>query len=373
MVGEKVKLSRSLSIYLDVMRIVAAMGVVFLHARLWIMPGMPHFVSNHGKEAVIVFFVLSGFVIKYVSDTKEGDARLYSVARLSRIYSVVVISIVFCLCIDGIGMNINPRYYENVAARGFYGEVNLANILQYLTLTHELWFNQAQLGTMQPYWSLGYEVPYYLLFGLVLFLPGRMRSVGAALWFCLVGPKIALYGVIWMLGAMTYDAIPWFRQKVDPWLAKALFATTFLIYVVMNHFWGPHAVVPILAHGSLRAEAVAFAYALGIGCVMSLNILLFDCALHGRDIWNDRLTRAIRWFAGATFTIYIVHQPIVIFIRGTFPRVVASPLYGIAAIAATLALCLVVAELGERRKSIYVALFGKLLGARSPEPRPVSS
>src|SRR3984957_15539354 len=75
------------SLYLDLVRAAASFFVVLDHApTLFDMPGTPRW----GHQAVVVFFVLSGYVISHVSDTKEPTGRAFVVARLARLWSVLV-------------------------------------------------------------------------------------------------------------------------------------------------------------------------------------------------------------------------------------------------------------------------------------------
>jgi peptidoglycan/LPS O-acetylase OafA/YrhL len=43
-----------------------------------------------GSEAVMAFFVLSGFVIAYVADQRETTLQAFAAARLARLYSVII-------------------------------------------------------------------------------------------------------------------------------------------------------------------------------------------------------------------------------------------------------------------------------------------
>ena len=82
-------MNKQLSIYLDLLRFTAALLVYLTH-----LPGRcgGYFwqFASYGREAVIFFFVLSGFVIAFVSDTKERDPKQYFLNRMARLYSVVL-------------------------------------------------------------------------------------------------------------------------------------------------------------------------------------------------------------------------------------------------------------------------------------------
>ena len=101
---------KEFSLYLDLVRFLAAVTVVIYHSnyRELIPASLP--IRNAGHSAVIVFFVLSGFVVAYVVDTKERTALEYWSSRLSRIYSVAVPAVILTLILDNIGEQLVPHY-----------------------------------------------------------------------------------------------------------------------------------------------------------------------------------------------------------------------------------------------------------------------
>lgn len=77
-----------LSIYLDLIRVGAAIVVALSHAWPVLFPHFP--LPFPGHQAVIVFFVLSGFVIAYTTDRKDRTLKIYMANRLSRLWSVII-------------------------------------------------------------------------------------------------------------------------------------------------------------------------------------------------------------------------------------------------------------------------------------------
>jgi peptidoglycan/LPS O-acetylase OafA/YrhL len=57
---------------------------------------------------VDVFFVLSGFVIAFVTTERESDGRSFAIARLARVYSVALPALVVTFVLDAIGRSIKP-------------------------------------------------------------------------------------------------------------------------------------------------------------------------------------------------------------------------------------------------------------------------
>src|SRR3954447_25767284 len=78
-------LTPTLSLYLDVLRFTAAFAVFISHyAPGYRSGGLFWQFAGFGRTSVLVFFVLSGFVIAYVSQGKESSLQEYALSRLSR-------------------------------------------------------------------------------------------------------------------------------------------------------------------------------------------------------------------------------------------------------------------------------------------------
>ena len=78
-------MNRCLSLYLDLIRPLAALCVLLSHISLPQISGTLKSFSLAGAQAVNVFFVLSGFVIAHVWATRESNVRDYAIARAARI------------------------------------------------------------------------------------------------------------------------------------------------------------------------------------------------------------------------------------------------------------------------------------------------
>src|ERR1043165_578001 len=80
-----VKLPEGFSVYLDLVRVLAALAVWFHHIgdfhSWWPVQNF----LKPGLDAIIVFFVLSGYVIAFASDTREKTLQEYTLRRMARI------------------------------------------------------------------------------------------------------------------------------------------------------------------------------------------------------------------------------------------------------------------------------------------------
>ena len=101
-------MTNALSLYLDALRFGAAF-VVFLSHYGKFTRGMLWQMQPYGRTAVMVFFVLSGFVIAWVTETRERTVEDYALSRLARLYSVIVPAFILTAVLDHVAMAINPH------------------------------------------------------------------------------------------------------------------------------------------------------------------------------------------------------------------------------------------------------------------------
>ena len=353
------RLSVNTSLYLDALRLAAAFAVFLGHSKVLFFSTMrlgPLF--GQAREAVAVFFVLSGFVISFVTQEKEGDWASYCVARLSRIYSVAFVAVVLTLAADRIGSSWDPAYYGGLA---FYVPEALGSALRYLTFTNQLWLGHVIYGTDEPYWSLGFEVWYYVLFAFAVFLPTRARIVAIALWLCLCGPKIAAYLPLWLLGVAAYGAYSNGRPNWRRRTAYAVFLSTFPLYGALWYCLGQRTGNMYATYG-LAQECLNLFYFMAVGVLVALNILAFDAVAGFKPILGAKTAQTLRWLAGASFTLYLMHQPLLVMASSLVPSSRTSAASGAACCAGTLLLVALIAELGERRKRLFSRCFQLLAG-----------
>src|ERR1700740_120911 len=104
----------ALSLYLDALRFGAAFTVLVSHyAAGRYSGGLFWQVMPYGRIAVLLFFVLSGFVIAWITETRESSLEDYGLSRVARLYSVILPA-----ALDQIAMAIDPRLYGPQSAQG---------------------------------------------------------------------------------------------------------------------------------------------------------------------------------------------------------------------------------------------------------------
>ena len=301
----------SFSLYLDLVRFGAACLVYLYHSNMRFLVADVLPASQYGHSAVIVFFVLSGYVIAYVTDTKEKTWTVYAASRLSRVYSVVLPTLALTLILDACGRSLYPEVYDYP-----FDQFGL-RIAGSALMLNEIWFVSITYLSNVPFWSIAFEFWYYVLFGVVTFLRGGVRVwVGIAL-IALLGPKILLLLPVWVSGVALYRW-KWLldRSRAFSWCLVAIstIGISATHHIGVYQLWTDwlQAVV-----GPERFVQLTFArYFLGDYLLCALVFMNFAGVRIVADSLGPvirRMERPIRLVVAYTFTLYLLHQPLFIF------------------------------------------------------------
>lgn len=335
-------MERSTSVYLDLVRFIAALAVFVGHvSSARFTGGLFWQVAPYMAPAVAIFFVLSGYVIGHVTERREVDAATYATNRLARIASVCLPAIVLTLTLDTIGRAVSPGLYS--LQWGYTAAHPLLQIATALTFTQRLWWCDLTIGSDLPYWSLNNEVAYYLLFGVATFGLGRVRVALLALLALAYGPPILLLLPLWLLGLLAFR-LPARPGRRAGWL---LVAGAFASYVAYET-WSWHSGRILATLGPASRPEIAQDY---------LVAILFVASLTGVRAVAPDLTGLVgllgppsRWLAGRTFSLYLYHLPVAQFLAAVNPLPPAHPLSRVIVLGGTLAVVAVLARYTELRK-----------------------
>lgn len=203
--------------WLDMIRFLAAFCVLLCHGRGYFLPeygALPvenrsiitfifYSFTRLGHEAVIIFFVLSGYLVggrgiqRIIN--KQFNWQNYAVDRLVRIFLPLLGAVVF-VCVAAFIQGTGPDW-----------ELALMNLLSLQGIFSS--------PIVDPFWSLSYEVWFYIILGCVGgFALIKNISIQIILMvlltFCVyVFTKLStIYLFIWLIGAMGYF-IPWTRLR----------------------------------------------------------------------------------------------------------------------------------------------------------------
>jgi peptidoglycan/LPS O-acetylase OafA/YrhL len=320
-------MSKALSQFLDAARWIAALAVLLGHGSVMInisdiMVG-PHgpgvyawwFLTAFWHPAVVVFFVISGFLVGG-SALKRLRAprpmlRDFYIDRFGRVYIVFLPALALGVCIDTLGRALFPHsgLYETPLFQPFFEP---KNILTALIQQQGLW--GGQVGANGPLWSLAMEFWYYVTFPLLMLPLSRYhekntRFAAAVLGLALVtaltlpGDLVGfnfLFGyAIWGLGCAASQANrPIIRSK---WLSLGLFLAAAIVVrlAVRGAYVEHHEIIHRFADLTL---ATLFA-----------NLLL-TLRFAGENGFAALRSSIHRRFADFSFSLYVTHTPLVFFV-----------------------------------------------------------
>ena len=362
-------MTRPLSIFLDFLRFTAALLVFFHHAAFrQFGTHLPRNFAGTGTEPVMVFFVLSGFVIAYTAENKDYDIRVYWVSRLARLLSVSLAAIVLTMVFDFIGNRLDPIFYTQHSADAFWLK-NLATpewfrVVTTATFTNEIWWLDLWPGTNGPFWSLGYEVAYYLIFSIAFYLRGTGRMVLLAASVLLIGPKILLLLPVWLLGVLAWKIVKSGRLSA----AGGAVIVTLALPTYALFIW---AQIPqVLAQRFVDAVGTdRFGHAAAcIGDVVT-GILVTACIIGfvGMQSWFAKplqyYAKPIRLLASMTFSLYLLHYPLIYFLAAVWRSQGLAFASSVLVLGGTLTIVFLVSRVTEVKKDAWRPILSRFIGS----------
>src|SRR5438270_2959038 len=362
------ELSRSKSALFNFIRWTAALVVVVGHvnsyANLIGGEGMtaPYRIYNycalHAHAAVMVFFVLSGYFVTFATVRKCAKEsyrfRDYFLDRWSRIYSVLLAAVAFTLVLDVIGRVLSPVYRD---AKVIPQDHLLLRLFMNVFSLQGVQGHRVQLGSNPPLWSIGYEFTFYVLFGLFFFRKQLFRRqlffvASIVLILAVIGVKMALYFVIWLLGVATYYATQRVRIRVS-WMTTVLLLA---LVVVAKH-------VINYAH-VLHLTEFANDF------IFSVVVALFFLPDISSSTVPRLLERVNDFFAEYGYSIYAYHLPIVIFFYAIVEKVMGVRLSPLVTAVLLPVICLIGARLlysvSEAQRPRFRAIGARIYDAAGP-------
>jgi peptidoglycan/LPS O-acetylase OafA/YrhL len=348
-----------LSLFLDIMRFAAAF-VVFLHHLTSrplnsVFPWVPW-----GHEAVLLFFVMSGFVIAFVIDTKERDVRHYSVARLGRLYSVVLPALLLTVVADYFGRAAAPDLYASAP----YDHAFL-RVLVNLVFLQQSWNLTVIPLSNGPFWSLAYEFWYYVIFGASMLLTGNRRVAVVGLACLLAGPRILALFPVWLTGVVAYRlSRSWLPSQAVARLVFSLAAAALVAIVIagnplvsLGHEFRKAFPDDRLQVGPLRlflGDTGDLCGDLLFGALFALLIVTVSGTV-SESMTRGRAAATARYLAGSTFSLYLFHAPL-LFVSAALFHVDKDSAVELAVLAfSVLACCFALAYISERQLPRYRA------------------
>ncbi len=294
--------------WLDLVRFLAAFMVLVVHARHFsfvdfgalqadqkslFVAGL-YAITRIGNEAVILFFVLSGFLVGGVAAVRihDGTFRLadYAIDRFSRIMLPLVPALIL------------SALFAGVTVGGFEFWVFVGNLLSLQGVLVNVF------GGNAPLWSLSYEVWFYILVGGIglLMLKGNKYCWGGILIlvFMAVFTKLAVvYLFCWLIGALAYVYRP------NHFGRKLFVSSMILVFsaIALVELTSPSDSLSVGGWRMYLPSAEISKLLLAIG--MSLFIQQ-TALLHPKREFSIKINYLGTTLATFAYTLYLTHYPI---------------------------------------------------------------
>lgn len=358
-------MNRSFSIFLDLMRVVSALAVVLYHSNLRLLTTDKLPLANHGHAAVIVFFVLSGYVIAHITDTRENTPAEYWSSRLARIYSLALPVVLLTPLLDQLGAAMAPQFYEGRTTH----DLGWLRIFTSLAFLNEVWTLSIMSFSNVPYWSLCYEAWYYVLFAIITFTRGRARVAWCGAVMLLIGPKILLLAPVWATGVVLYrwQAL----QRMGPSGGLALLFFAVLGYGLFHGFDVSEAGSAWLRQriGAHWHQQLAFSRYFLTDYLLALIVACYFISIRALAPPLERIGPVVRPLAAYTFSIYLLHQPLIQFYAALFNGDPSGSGFYIVTMWAVFASTWAIGTVTERQRHHWRRAIRGIL--TSPEPQPL--
>ena len=318
-------------IYLDLLRGISALIVCAGHLRNVLFVDFPqsqiqgifaksfYFVTGLGHEAVMVFFVLSGYFVggSVLRRLSSFSMKNYLVARITRLHTVAIPALIFTLLIDILIQGVDSSILSGEMYGVFQSGPNSDFSASIITFIGNLFFLQTLevpvFGSNAPLWSLAYEFWFYILFPLLLIISKRISTSLQEYWLYCVTFLIICYfflnviGVgfgIWILGTIVFylhesNSVSKKDSRLKFWITLLLFIASLLVSSV--HYFG-QVVTDLL-----------------IGLTLSIHLLYAGKNMVAAEV-DSVIDKAKLWLSDISYSLYAFHFPIVLLMYALFPK-----------------------------------------------------
>jgi peptidoglycan/LPS O-acetylase OafA/YrhL len=309
--------------------------------------------------------------------------RVYLIDRASRIYSVALPAMALTLAVAALCFLVNRPYFDQeIAPLSNHAALRVTLNLTFLS---QIWgFNTVQFAD-SPFWSLSYECLFYVAYGFIFYLRSTRRVLALIAWAVVAGPQVLFLFPLWLLGCALYDGYQAIRRKPSAGILR----TITLLYVgaavtlgalghtelilAPVHLDRAMAALPnplLLIHeNSIRATTRAVANGTLAAAAMFLLLLLSDLVSLAR---NHPCARRFRRIANGTFTIYLMHYPLMMLARSVNLLRANAPILGTVSVSGIVLMLIAIAGPVDTFKSKLRSTLGKArLSRRALASRPV--
>jgi peptidoglycan/LPS O-acetylase OafA/YrhL len=296
------KIKPEISIVLDLFRGVSAQLVVIGHLLSFFTWQQKYHIPTIQNFAVLVFFVLSGFLIVQTSFLKgeEYGLKNYLIDRFSRIFFTFIPALVLIFVVD----ILIQQYGEYSPKYKFDVQNFVANIFQLQSYPFIRKLNIEAFGSGRPLWTVAIEWWLYVGFGFsyyILYLKQKL-NFGQLFLFLICLPVLLFYiqnrgqglTIYWVLGLLLAVAYNHEYKQFNPKLFTML-------------------ILLLVAGIAYRTVFCHKMYDLGIALFFTLIIFLFFNAPNSYKIAinSTKMAGLSKILASYSYSLYLVHYSLI--------------------------------------------------------------
>ncbi|HLK28163.1 MAG TPA: acyltransferase [Puia sp.] len=263
-----------------------------------------YFVTGFAHDAVMVFFVLSGFFI--ISSIHQAvisnrwSAKDYMINRLTRLWVVLLPALILTFLLDKVGLMQFKNAYTYTGTITTMTAINPYDSLSFGDFIGNLFFLQyikvPTFGSNGALWSLANEFWYYTLFPLLYFSVRKHYSwltrvfllILALACFYFIGINKSEYFIIWLMGGAAFIII-----KKDLFLKKYIALKLWLILL---------AFCTVLLYARVNTSHPGITD-FSVGLVTCFLL----CVFSKTPMKNSYLRKASVFFSNISYTVYATH------------------------------------------------------------------
>ncbi|WP_268895176.1 acyltransferase [Goekera deserti] len=282
-----------------------------------------------GGEAVLVFFVLSGLVLAlpHMRGSRPGTWAPYYRKRLVRLYVPVVVAV----ALTGLIVTLVPRVVDPAASWWTNAHAGPATLS---VLVHDAGLLWGTGWLNSPLWSLRYEVFFSLFLPVFVVLVRQLTaplwlSVPASLWMTAwaasAGHQLISFMFVFAVGvllAQQLATLAAWGTRVNASRSAGLLWTALTaggLLALLTEWW----VKALVADGTLWVP-------LGRpGGVLGTAVLVF-VVLHCPAVRRAFDRRPVQWLGTISFSLFLVHEPIVVSVATFTPATPSGLLVSLA-------------------------------------------
>ncbi len=327
-------MNKIVSFYLDLLRILSAFYVFIFHVGSGEIDTKLIFSTHHFSEIlglnyysahyfVIVFFVLSGYLITMSASRPNISVKTFITARLGRLYSVLIPALFLSFLVAK--FLIIGNYYPLDLIKN--NTLLVQRFILNATFLSQSWSLNATPPLNNPFWSVQYEFMYYLIIASWLLVKNRLKYILILLIILISGLKVMLLFPCWLLGSFLYYIVSK-KKTINIGISVMLFfSTLILLFLILTGRLILPFEKPIGDHdfyGFLLFFSWNFKADLIFSFLVATNVFAIFSLSKKMEYFNtssvfNKLHAKIQIISNCSYTLYLFHLPLLFLFSSITP------------------------------------------------------